>query len=157
MGEKEALRWENNWWERSPNRCYYKQIDDFYGNTIRANSLNVNEMRQAVWAVWAHTSSKMMSRNIGFAQKAKIACYSPKLIGSGINVTKIAAFIAACEYNDGRSYDPLRGRKGPEKSSGPAFKANQITSKRIRYGFTTVQSITLIGAQEHNLAGHKVR
>ncbi|GFW42745.1 hypothetical protein TNCV_473351 [Trichonephila clavipes] len=25
----------------------------------------------------------------------------PKLIGSGINVTKIAAFIAACEYNDG--------------------------------------------------------
>ncbi|GFX93174.1 uncharacterized protein TNCV_4760531 [Trichonephila clavipes] len=27
--------------------------------------------------------------------------YSPKLILSGINVTKIAAFIAACEYNDG--------------------------------------------------------
>ncbi|GFT94595.1 hypothetical protein TNCV_1990341 [Trichonephila clavipes] len=26
---KEAFRWENNWWERSPNRCYYKQIDDF--------------------------------------------------------------------------------------------------------------------------------
>ncbi|GFY54070.1 hypothetical protein TNIN_237151 [Trichonephila inaurata madagascariensis] len=26
---------------------------------------------------------------------------SPKLIESGINVTKIAAFIAACEYNDG--------------------------------------------------------
>ncbi|GFV73617.1 uncharacterized protein TNCV_1269971 [Trichonephila clavipes] len=26
---------------------------------------------------------------------------NPKLIGSGINVTKIAAFVAACEYNDG--------------------------------------------------------
>ncbi|GFV29444.1 hypothetical protein TNCV_4674641 [Trichonephila clavipes] len=26
---KEAFPMGNNWWERSPNRCYYKQIDDF--------------------------------------------------------------------------------------------------------------------------------
>ncbi|GFX88702.1 hypothetical protein TNCV_4636231 [Trichonephila clavipes] len=50
-----------------------------------------------------------------------------------------------------------KGVKGPENCRGPAFKADQITSKRIRYGFITVQSTTLIGAQEHNLAGHKVR
>ncbi|GFW72030.1 hypothetical protein TNCV_4789181 [Trichonephila clavipes] len=49
------------------------------------------------------------------------------------------------------------GVKSPENCRGPAFKADQITSKRIRYGFITVQSTTLIGAQEHNLAGHKVR
>ncbi|GFW54456.1 hypothetical protein TNCV_1608201 [Trichonephila clavipes] len=47
------------------------KLTTFYGNTIRANSHNVNEMRQAVWAVWAHTSST--DDNIGFAQKAKIA------------------------------------------------------------------------------------
>ncbi|GFV57332.1 uncharacterized protein TNCV_1712391 [Trichonephila clavipes] len=35
--------------ERSPNRCYYMQIDDFlWQYFIRANSHNVNEMRQAV-------------------------------------------------------------------------------------------------------------
>ncbi|GFT00017.1 hypothetical protein TNCV_4196871 [Trichonephila clavipes] len=37
----------------------------------------------------------------------------------------------------------VRG-KSPENSCGPAFKADQITSKRIRYGFITVQSTTLI-------------
>ncbi|GFX34111.1 hypothetical protein TNCV_1698591 [Trichonephila clavipes] len=31
-----------------------------YGNAIRDNSQNVNEMRQTVWAVWAHTSSTEM-------------------------------------------------------------------------------------------------
>ncbi|GFX74865.1 uncharacterized protein TNCV_3655031 [Trichonephila clavipes] len=50
-----------------------------------------------------------------------------------------------------------RGSKSPDNSSGPAFKADQITSKRIHYGFITVQSTPLIGAQEHNLAGHQVR
>ncbi|GFY79253.1 hypothetical protein TNIN_391051 [Trichonephila inaurata madagascariensis] len=33
------------------------------------------------------------------AEEKNYSC--PKLIESGINVTKIAAFIAACEYNDG--------------------------------------------------------
>ncbi|GFV89151.1 uncharacterized protein TNCV_4913501 [Trichonephila clavipes] len=33
------------------------KLTTFYGNAIRANSHNVNEMRQAVWAVWAHRSS----------------------------------------------------------------------------------------------------
>ncbi|GFV37817.1 uncharacterized protein TNCV_4409761 [Trichonephila clavipes] len=33
------------------------KLTTFYGNAIRANSHNVNEMRQAVWAVWTHTSS----------------------------------------------------------------------------------------------------
>ncbi|GFX03180.1 uncharacterized protein TNCV_1700641 [Trichonephila clavipes] len=33
------------------------KLTTFYGNTIRANSHNVNEMRQAVWDVWAHTFS----------------------------------------------------------------------------------------------------
>ncbi|GFW32986.1 hypothetical protein TNCV_1939101 [Trichonephila clavipes] len=51
----------------------------------------------------------------------------------------------------------VRGKKSPENCRGPAFKADQITSKRIRYGFITVQSITLIGAQEHNFAGHKTK
>ncbi|GFW54068.1 uncharacterized protein TNCV_3828761 [Trichonephila clavipes] len=136
------------------------KLTTFYGNAIRANSHNVNEMRQAVWAVWAHTSStddepkhwfcpkgknswckynvsvhnntvnefshkntlpkavsevikpvfkdlshlKLLRRCLrGKTQKANeslnslIWKYSPKLIGSGINVTKIAAFIAACE------------------------------------------------------------
>ncbi|GFT52759.1 transposon Ty3-G Gag-Pol polyprotein [Trichonephila clavipes] len=41
---------------------------------------------------------------------------------------------------------------------GP-FRANRTTWKRIRYGFITIKSTTLIGhplsAQEHNLAGHQ--
>ncbi|GFV47127.1 hypothetical protein TNCV_1630711 [Trichonephila clavipes] len=53
------------------NRCYYKQIDDFYGNAIRANSHNVNEMRQAVWAVWAHTSSTDDEPKHWFCPKGK--------------------------------------------------------------------------------------
>ncbi|GFW53401.1 transposable element Tc3 transposase [Trichonephila clavipes] len=140
------------------------KLTTFYGNAIRANSHNVNEMRQAVWAVWAHTSStddepkhwfcpkgknswckynvsvhnntvnefshkntlpkavsevikpvfkdlshlKLLRRCLGGkTQNANeslnslIWKYSPKLIGSVINVTKIAAFIAAWEYNDG--------------------------------------------------------
>ncbi|GFW22580.1 uncharacterized protein TNCV_1478771 [Trichonephila clavipes] len=138
------------------------KLTTFYGNVIRANFHNVNEMRQAVWA---HTSStddepkhwfcpkgknswckynvsvhnntvnefffrkntlpkavsevikpvfkdlshlKLLRRCLGGKLKnaneslnSLISKYSPKLIGSGINVTKIAAFIAACEYNDG--------------------------------------------------------
>ncbi|GFW26174.1 uncharacterized protein TNCV_3396701 [Trichonephila clavipes] len=149
------------------------KLKTFYGNAIRANSHNVNEMRQAVWAVWAHTSStddepkhwfcpkgknswckynvsvhnntvnefshknilpkavsevikpvfknlshlKLLRRCLGGnTQNANeslnslIWKYSPKLIGSGINVTKIAAFIAACEYNDRRKsrFDLMR-------------------------------------------------
>ncbi|GFT72285.1 uncharacterized protein TNCV_1390091 [Trichonephila clavipes] len=49
------------------------KLTTFYGNAIRANSHNVNEMRQAVWAVSAHTSSTDDEPNIGFAQQAKIA------------------------------------------------------------------------------------
>ncbi|GFV18799.1 hypothetical protein TNCV_4756861 [Trichonephila clavipes] len=49
------------------------------------------------------------------------------------------------------------GVKSPENCRARAFKVDQITSKRIRYGFITVKSTTLIGAQEHNLAGHKAR
>ncbi|GFW62641.1 RNase H domain-containing protein [Trichonephila clavipes] len=144
------------------------KLTTFYGNAIRANSHNVNEMRQAVWAVWAHTSStddepkhwfcpkgknswckynvsvhnntvnefshkntlpkavsevikpvfkdlshlKLLRRCLGGKLKMLMSLnsliwkYSPKLIGSGINITKIAAFIAACEYNDGSPERP---------------------------------------------------
>ncbi|GFS94597.1 uncharacterized protein TNCV_3649581 [Trichonephila clavipes] len=132
----------------------------FYGNAIRSNSHNVNEMRQAVWAVWDHTSStddepkhwfcskgknswckynvsvhnntvnefshkntlpkavseviksvfkdlshlKLLRRCLGGGEtqnaneslNSLIWKYSPKLIGSGINVTTIASW----EYND---------------------------------------------------------
>ncbi|GFT06023.1 uncharacterized protein TNCV_1594571 [Trichonephila clavipes] len=139
------------------------KLTTFYGNAIRANSHNVNEMRQAVWAVWAHTSSRDDEPKHWFCPKGKnswckyyvsihnnsvndfshkntlpkavsevikpvfkdlshlklLRClggktqnaneslnlliwkYSPKLFGSGINVTKIGTFIAACEYKDG--------------------------------------------------------
>ncbi|GFV21796.1 uncharacterized protein TNCV_4979321 [Trichonephila clavipes] len=43
----------------------------FYGNAIRANSHNVNEMRQAVWAVWAHTSSTDDELKHWFCPKVK--------------------------------------------------------------------------------------
>ncbi|GFX08812.1 hypothetical protein TNCV_4228321 [Trichonephila clavipes] len=56
------------------------KLTTFYGNAIRANSHNVNEMRQAVWAVWTHTSSTDMSRNIGFAQQAKIAGFNSPVV-----------------------------------------------------------------------------
>ncbi|GFV60496.1 hypothetical protein TNCV_3471311 [Trichonephila clavipes] len=35
--------------------------------------------------------------------------------------------------------------KSPENSCGPAFKADRTTWKRIRYGFITIKSTTLIG------------
>ncbi|GFU59223.1 hypothetical protein TNCV_4197541 [Trichonephila clavipes] len=35
--------------------------------------------------------------------------------------------------------------KSPEKSHVRAFKADRTTSKRIRYGFITIKSTTLIG------------
>ncbi|GFW54462.1 uncharacterized protein TNCV_1608261 [Trichonephila clavipes] len=46
------------------------KLTTFYGNAIRANSHNVNEMRQALGCVGSHPA-QMMSRNIGFTQKAK--------------------------------------------------------------------------------------
>ncbi|GFT88451.1 uncharacterized protein TNCV_262511 [Trichonephila clavipes] len=50
------------------------KLTTFYGNAIRANSHNVNEMRQAVWAVWAHTSSTDDEPKHWFCpKKAKIA------------------------------------------------------------------------------------
>ncbi|GFW10926.1 uncharacterized protein TNCV_4459011 [Trichonephila clavipes] len=49
------------------------KLTTFYGNAIRANSHNVNEMRQAVWAVWAHTSSTDDEPKHWFCPKAKIA------------------------------------------------------------------------------------
>ncbi|GFU43978.1 uncharacterized protein TNCV_1878541 [Trichonephila clavipes] len=33
------------------------RLTTFYGNAIRGISKNVHEMRQAIWAVWAHTAS----------------------------------------------------------------------------------------------------
>ncbi|GFT27545.1 uncharacterized protein TNCV_1276281 [Trichonephila clavipes] len=33
------------------------RLTTFYGNAIRGNPKNVHEMRQAIWAVWAHTAS----------------------------------------------------------------------------------------------------
>ncbi|GFV16104.1 hypothetical protein TNCV_3378681 [Trichonephila clavipes] len=46
-----------------------------------------------------------------------------------------------------RGFNPLSSNKGksPEKCCASAFKADRITSEKIRYGFITVKSITLIG------------
>ncbi|GFU40489.1 uncharacterized protein TNCV_1208481 [Trichonephila clavipes] len=49
------------------------KLMNFYGNAIRANSHNVNEMRQAVWAVWAHTSSTDDEPKHCFCPKGKIS------------------------------------------------------------------------------------
>ncbi|GFT95552.1 hypothetical protein TNCV_567591 [Trichonephila clavipes] len=65
---------ETNWWERSPNQCYYKQIDvTFYGNAIRANSHNVNEMGASCFGLCGlkHPSTDDGAETFGFAQKAK--------------------------------------------------------------------------------------
>ncbi|GFV47130.1 uncharacterized protein TNCV_1630741 [Trichonephila clavipes] len=47
------------------------KLTTFYGNAIRANSHHVNEMRQAVWAVWAHTSSTDDEPKHWFCPKGK--------------------------------------------------------------------------------------
>ncbi|GFY15364.1 uncharacterized protein TNCV_1571751 [Trichonephila clavipes] len=47
------------------------KLTTFYGNAIRANSHNVNEIRQAVWAVWAHTSSTDDEPKHWFCPKGK--------------------------------------------------------------------------------------
>ncbi|GFW16285.1 uncharacterized protein TNCV_4264501 [Trichonephila clavipes] len=47
------------------------KLTTFYGNAIRANSHNVNEMRQAVWAMWAHTSSTDDEPKHWFCTKGK--------------------------------------------------------------------------------------
>ncbi|GFT10606.1 uncharacterized protein TNCV_1943441 [Trichonephila clavipes] len=47
------------------------KLTTFYGNAIRANSHNVNEMRQAVWTVWAHTSSTDDEPQHWFCPKGK--------------------------------------------------------------------------------------
>ncbi|GFX93281.1 uncharacterized protein TNCV_4761601 [Trichonephila clavipes] len=47
------------------------KLATFYGNAIRANSHNVNEMRQGVWAVWAHTSSTDDEPKHWFCPKGK--------------------------------------------------------------------------------------
>ncbi|GFV47129.1 uncharacterized protein TNCV_1630731 [Trichonephila clavipes] len=52
------------------------KLTTFYGNAIRANSHNVNEMRQAVWAVWAHTSSTDDEPKHWFCPKGKNSWFS---------------------------------------------------------------------------------
>ncbi|GFU65186.1 uncharacterized protein TNCV_4056561 [Trichonephila clavipes] len=54
---KEAFRWKTIGGKGRLTDAIISKLTTFYGNAIRANSHNVNEMRQAVWAVWAHTSS----------------------------------------------------------------------------------------------------
>ncbi|GFU41228.1 uncharacterized protein TNCV_1848171 [Trichonephila clavipes] len=51
--------------------AFISKLTTFYGNAIRANSHNVNEMRQAVWAVWAHTSSTDDEPKHWFCPKGK--------------------------------------------------------------------------------------
>ncbi|GFY23602.1 uncharacterized protein TNCV_1039011 [Trichonephila clavipes] len=70
-GGKEAFRWENNWWEGCLTDAIISKLTTFYGNAIRANSHNVNEMKQAVWAVWAHTSSTDDELKHWFCPKGK--------------------------------------------------------------------------------------
>ncbi|GFX51188.1 uncharacterized protein TNCV_2735391 [Trichonephila clavipes] len=51
--------------------AFISKLTNFYGNAIRANSHNVNEMRQAVWAVWAHTFSTDDEPKYWFCPKGK--------------------------------------------------------------------------------------
>ncbi|GFW11672.1 hypothetical protein TNCV_43071 [Trichonephila clavipes] len=69
--EEKAFRYENGGKDYLTDAVISK-LAAIYGNAIRADSQNVNEIRQAVWTVWAHTSSTDAEPK-HFAQKAKIA------------------------------------------------------------------------------------
>lgn len=140
-----------------------KKLTLYYGNAIRGNPNSAQDMRQAVWATWAHYSStddkpmhwfcptgsnswckyniaqlnktpfqhvnsipkavseaikpvykdlshlKLLRKCLGGKTQnpneslnALIWKFSPKLIGSGFTVTKIASYMAVCEFNDGK-------------------------------------------------------
>ncbi|GFU27698.1 uncharacterized protein TNCV_515931 [Trichonephila clavipes] len=186
------------------------KLTTFYGNAIRANSHNVNEMRQAVWA---HTSStddepkhwfcpkgknswckynvsvhnntvnefshkntlpkavsepvfkdlshlKLLRRCLGGKPQnaneslnSLIWKYSPKLIGSGINVTKIDAFISACEYNDGKL--PLYTYEGvPHLGNGPRKKGVFFHLAIKNTGYTQTDLIILFTFLQFGLQYH---
>ncbi|GFW95920.1 uncharacterized protein TNCV_1625801 [Trichonephila clavipes] len=48
-----------------------RKLTSFYGNAIWSNSQNVNEMMEAVWAVWDHTSSTDDEPKHWFGPKGK--------------------------------------------------------------------------------------
>ncbi|GFX05834.1 mariner Mos1 transposase [Trichonephila clavipes] len=56
-------------------------------------------------------------------------------------VTSGSEFASRLEVFSGRR----KREKSPENCRGPAFKADRTTWKRIRYGFITIKSTTLIG------------
>ncbi|GFV86333.1 hypothetical protein TNCV_1468961 [Trichonephila clavipes] len=56
-------------------------------------------------------------------------------------LTSGSEFASRLEVFSGRR----KREKSPENCRGPAFKADRTTWKRIRYGFITIKSTTLIG------------
>ncbi|GFY23786.1 hypothetical protein TNCV_3535801 [Trichonephila clavipes] len=57
LSEKKLSDGEKNGGKGRLTDAIISKLTTFYGNAVRVNSHNVNEMRQAVWVVWAHTSS----------------------------------------------------------------------------------------------------
>ncbi|GFV68278.1 uncharacterized protein TNCV_1875601 [Trichonephila clavipes] len=68
------------------------KLTTFCGNAIRANSQNVNEMRQAVWAVWAHISSTDDEPKHWFYPKGKKKLVSSTSRGAGITLLSAAPY-----------------------------------------------------------------
>ncbi|GFS35335.1 hypothetical protein TNIN_198021 [Trichonephila inaurata madagascariensis] len=54
--------------------AFISKLTYFYGNAIRATSQNVNEMMEAVWGVWAYTSSADDETKHWFCPKGKNSC-----------------------------------------------------------------------------------
>ncbi|GFX92649.1 uncharacterized protein TNCV_4087541 [Trichonephila clavipes] len=50
------------------------RLTTFYGSAIRGNPKNVHEMRQAIWAVWAHTASTDEQPKHWFCPKGNSWC-----------------------------------------------------------------------------------
>ncbi|GFU79806.1 uncharacterized protein TNCV_4928371 [Trichonephila clavipes] len=106
------------------------KLAHYYGNAIRCNSINVKEMRKAIWAVWGHSCStddepkhwfcptnpntwylshsallkKCLggkTQNPNESSNSLIWKFSPKTIGSSLQIADIAANLATSVFNDG--------------------------------------------------------
>ncbi|GFV33573.1 uncharacterized protein TNCV_4566881 [Trichonephila clavipes] len=183
------------------------RLTTFYGNAIRGNPKNVHEMRQAIWAVWAHTAStdeqpkhwfcpkgnnsggkynvcvqnnkvqgfkhknnlpeavskaikpifkdlshlKLLRRCLGGKTEnpneslnSLIWKYSPKTIGSSITITRIAAFLAVCDYNDGhKRQNDIMNAMGLKYNKNNVIAAKDVDKKRLSTAFKRVTAASL--------------
>ncbi|GFX61254.1 uncharacterized protein TNCV_3407281 [Trichonephila clavipes] len=86
------------------NRLTEHKIDNlqsYYGSAIRRNHSSVQNMRQAIWAIFCISSQLMNILNMVFVPSGKIHGVDLKRLTHQIETLSLGVYDAVCSFNDG--------------------------------------------------------